>query len=482
MSSFLTIDLGTTTVKTSVIDLEKGLRARHRIKYESIKPSKGYHEQDPNVWWTKIKESVNAVMSKSDIDKGEIVAVTIVSQRGTILPIDSNNKPLHNALTWMDARKPEIKDDQKQLTSGRISLEKILWFKQFKPKIYEETQKFLLSDSYLTLILTGKAVTSPSQAVYLHYDEVKGDYDFDILEDLGIDPSKLPSVKSSTTVVGELNAEVANELGLKTGTPVVLGAGDQQAAALGLGVINKGQAKITLGTGLFIDAPVENRLIDFYDDNLKIFCLPHAIENRWLVEATVPAIGQTLEWFSQNFAGDLKEKALSLKIEPLSLLDEEASEVQASKDNPIFVPLISFGLGSWRNISMHHDRATLYRSILESAGFSSRFFLELITGLGLEIEDIYVEGGGAASKVWLQILSDIVQRTLKIPKAKEYASGLGGAVLAALALREVSDPLSFTSELREITEEVKPSEKDLEVYEHLFEIFTNNLLEEASKI
>lgn len=482
MPNYLAIDLGTSTVKTYIIDIEKGLLGKSVSKYESVSPAKGLHEQNPELWILKIKEGIRESLARAELDRSEIDAVTLVTQRGTVVPINESGEALFNALTWMDNRTPDVPQEIFEKIRRRIALQKVLWFKQNQEDIYEKTYKFVLPDSYLTKFMVGEASSSPSQAVYLFYDEEKRAYDREIYDTLDIDLDKVPEVKESISIVGELTREAANELGLKPQIPVILGSGDQQAASLGLGLFGNGKAKLTLGTGLFIDIPVNNRILDFFDNNFKIFCLPHALPNRWLIEATIPGVGQTLEWFIENYAQSVKENADSLRIEPLTLLDEEAGEILPSKDNPIFVPLASFGLANWRNLSLHHSRAHLYRSLLESAGFAARFFLEVLNGLELSVKEIYVEGGGSASKNWLKIVSDILQRPLKMTRVRDYAAAFGGVIMAANALNEIKNVEDTPKEFFEVVEEITPNEENAAIYDELFESFVNYLMEEASKI
>ncbi len=483
MGHILVIDLGTTTVKTFIIDLEGEILAKNVANYESIVSAAGMYEQDPRIWLIKIKEGVKQVIEKTEkVEKKDIEAITIVSQRATVFPVDRSGEPLYNALTWMDNRKPEINEEKKKLYNHRVTIDKILWFKQYKPEIYKEAEKFLLPDSFLTLYLTGEPVSSPSQGIYALYDPLSGKYEEEKLEELGIEVEKLPTVMDSDKVIGTLKSEVADELGLSTETSVVVGSGDQQASALGLGMLEKNDAKLTLGTGAFVDVVTEEYQFDYYEEATRIFNLPHAVKGKWLIEAVIPGAGTLLDWFINNFAYEEYKKAKTLKITPYSIMDDLASEVSPTTDNLIIVPLFIFGKGSIKNISFIHTRSHIYRGILEGVGYSVRFFVDLIENLDFAIETLRMDGGGANSKIWPKIIADITGKMVAITKPRTDASAIGALILGGKALGYFSSYQSAIDKVVRVSKIIEPDEELSEKYQEIYEQFIDELLSAAQEI
>ena len=483
MSSSLIVDLGTTTIKTYLIDFSGEIRSKHTATYESIVTQKGLHEQNPKIWITAIKEGIKSVIEQAEnIDKKDIEALTFVTQRSTLVPVDESGEPLYNALTWMDNRKPSIGEDKKKLYNHRLPIEKILWFKQELPDIFEKTEKFLLADSFLALKFAGETVSSKTQGVYLLYDATRNKYDEEKLEELGIDVEKLPEVKPSDYIVGTIKPELARELEIRAETQIVIGSGDQQASALGLGMLEPNDTKLTLGTGAFLDVVAKGYLFDYYDENTRMFNLPHAIENEWLLEAVVPGAGTLLDWFVNNFAKEESKKAKALKISPYSILDDQASEVDPTSEGLLVIPLFAFGRGVLKGLSFAHDKKHLYRGMLEGIGYSVRFFIDLIESLEYNVEIIRLDGGGANSKIWPQIIADITGKMVAITKAKADASAIGGLILAGKALGVFSSYEKATDEIVKVWKLIEPNEANNSKYQEIYDQFIDELLNAAQDL
>ena len=274
------LDLGTTGCRTFIFDLAGNIIASDYQEWESFFPTPSYVEQDANIWWDSIKKTIDAAIKKSGIVNSEIVSVSITNQRETIVPVDKEGNPLHNALVWQDRRtvkqvefiKEKVGIDKIYRTTGLtidpyFSATKILWFKDQKPQIYEKTHKFLLVADFIVYKLTGQFCTDFSNASRtMLFDINKLCYSDEIASELGIDLDKMPDTVESGVDIGEITSR---ETQFDKKTMIVTGAGDQQSAALGVGVTSPGEIKCTTGTGSFILAYLNEPK---FDPNKRVLC------------------------------------------------------------------------------------------------------------------------------------------------------------------------------------------------------------------
>ena len=257
------LDLGTTGCRTYIFDIAGTILASDYQEWESFYPQPSFVEQDANSWWASIKKTIEGAIKKSGIDKSEIVSLSVTNQRETIVPVDKDGNPLHNAIVWQDRRttnqveyiRKKIGDEKVYNITGLtidpyFSATKILWFKEKRPNIYQNAHKFLLVSDFIIHKLTGKYYTDHSNASRtMLFDINKLKYSDDIASELEIDLDKMPEVIESGVDIGEI---VSDETLFDKKTLVVSGAGDQQSAALGVGVISSGDIKCTTGTGSLI--------------------------------------------------------------------------------------------------------------------------------------------------------------------------------------------------------------------------------------
>ncbi|MGQ4892791.1 MAG: FGGY-family carbohydrate kinase [Candidatus Njordarchaeia archaeon] len=482
MSYYAIIDIGTTTVKSFLVNDNGEILSKSVKEYKSVSPAPTYHEQNPETWWNLAGETMREALEKKRVDKENIRALSLITQRATLVPIDSNGNALHNAITWMDSRNVDLKEEEKEILIQRVPLRSILWFKRHSSEIYEKSYKFALVDSFFSYKLVGETFSSPSQAIYLYYDPEVKRYNEDVLEKLEVDVEKLPKVIESFKVIGDLEKKAADHLGLKEGTPVIIGAGDQQSSAVGLNLLNHGDAKITIGTGTFIDVVSDKKLFDFYEENAHLFVLPHAIEGKWLLEAVLPGTGALVKWFAENFALTEEREREKSKISVYEILDKKAESVAIGADGLLLIPLFSFGKGLIKNLSFHHTKYHMFRAILEGTSFGARFFVDLIESLDFELSELAVDGGGSNSRLWLQIHSDIMQKKLKLSLAGPNASVVGAAVLASFGVKQHESIESAAKSFVKFVDVIKPDEKSFEVYEELYGIFMDKMLEISEEL
>jgi D-xylulose kinase len=440
------LDLGTTGCRTFIFDIDGTIIARDYQEWESYYPTPSYVEQKANSWWESIKDTIEGAIKKSGIDKTEIVSLSVTNQRETIVPVDKEGNPLHNALVWQDRRtidqvefiKNKIGIDKIYQTTGLtidpyFSATKILWFKDEKPEIYKKTHKFLLVSDYIIYKLTGKYCTDYSNASRTMLFDINNlKYSEDIASQLELDLDKMPDTFESGVEIGEIES---NETSFDKKTLVITGAGDQQSAALGVGVIKPGDIKCTTGTGSFILAYLDKPK---FDPKRRVLCSCHAIPGKWVQEASIFTTGAVLRWFRDEIAAvdcmDIEEEQ-----DPYEIITSEAEKSEIGANGLLLIPhFIGAGAPHWNpysrgilfGLALGHKRKDLYKAVLEGVAFELRKSIDVFREIDIEPKELKLTGGGSRSDLWNQIFADVLGVSC-VRNVIEEATSLGAAILAA---------------------------------------------------
>ena len=441
------LDLGTTGCRTFIFDLSGAIIASAYQEWESFYPVPSHVEQDANAWWEAIKKTSETAINKGGVDVGEIVSLSVTNQRETIVPVDEEGNALHNALVWQDRRttdqvdfiKETIGEDKIYATTGLtidpyFSATKILWFKQEKPQIYQNTHKFLLVSDYIIHKLTGKFRTDFSNASRTMLFDINNlRYSEDIASELEIDLDKMPEAVESGVDIGEIST---NETAFDEKTLVITGAGDQQSAALGVGVIAPGDIKCTTGTGSFILAHLEEPK---FDPKQRVLCSCHAIPGAWVQEASIFTSGAVLRWLRDEVGREECVLAEESGEDPYDLMTAEAKESMIGANGLCLIPhLVGAGAPHWDpfakgvifGLALGHQRRDLYRAALEGVAFEVKKNIQVFKEVGIDPKELKLTGGGSRSDLWNQIYADVLGITC-VRNVIEEATSLGAAILAA---------------------------------------------------
>jgi len=441
------LDLGTTGCRTFIFDIAGTILASDYQEWESIYPYPSYVEQNANVWWESIKKTIESAIKKSGIDKTEIVSLSVTNQRETIVPVDKEGIPLHHALVWQDRRttdqvefiKKKIGIDKIYRTTGLtidpyFSATKILWFKDQKPEIYKKTHKFLLVSDFIIYKLTGQYYTDHSNASRtMLFDINKLKYSDEIASELELDLDKMPDPIESGVDIGEISSE---ETLFDKKTLVITGAGDQQSAALGVGVVSPGKIKLTTGTGSFILAYLDD---PNFDPDKRVLCSCHAIPGKWVQEASIFTTGAFLRWFRDELAYKENMEAVEQNQDPYVIITQEAENSPIGANGLLAIPhLVGAGAPHWNpyarglifGLALGHKRRDLSRAILEGVAFEVRKNIEVFKELGIDTKELMLTGGGSRSDFWSQIFCDVLGISC-VRNVVEEVTSLGAAILAA---------------------------------------------------
>ena len=478
------LDLGTTGCRTFIFDISGSIIASDYQEWESIYPSPSYVEQDANSWWQSINKTIESAIKKSGIDQSEIVSLSVTNQRETIVPVDKEGNPLHNALVWQDRRTTKqvefiaqkVGADKIYKTTGLtidpyFSATKILWFKDNKPEIYKQTHKFLLVSDFIIHKLTGQFVTDHSNASRtMLFDINKLKYSEEIASELEINLDKMPDAIESGVDIGEITADTAFD----QKTLVITGAGDQQSAALGVGVVSPGEIKCTTGTGSFLLAFLEK---PNFDPQKRVLCSCHAVPGTWVQEASIFTSGAVLRWFRDQLGTEECQKADVEGQDPYDIMINEAQESPIGANGLLLIPhFVGAGAPHWNpyakgivfGLALGHKRRDLFRAVLEGVAYEVKKNILVFESLGIIPKELKLTGGGSRSDLWNQIYADVLGITC-VRNIIEEATSLGAAILAASGAALFPDISKAAESICKVDKKWIPDQTNYEFYNRLYE-------------
>ena len=439
------IDLGTSAVKVLVLDAAGMVIGRGEASYPVDRPRPGWAEQDPGAWWAATGVACRAAIA--GLDPRRVAAVGVTGQmHGTVL-LDAAGRPVRPAIIWMDQRSTaEVAEITATVGRDRLigitgsplvtgfQAASVAWCRRHDPHTWDRVRRIALPKDALRLRMTGEWRTDASDASgTLLLDVLERDWSETLLAAAGIDRETLPPVGPSTAGAGTLRSEAAALLGLPAGTPVVAGAGDAPAAALGAGVVGPDTLFLTISTGSQVLVPAPEPRID-PAGRLHTFCAAPGPDEAagWYVMGASLAAGLAMHW--------LRDQVFALGgPDALDRMTAWAQEVPAGANGLLFVPYLlgertphmdSEARGTLLGLTAAHGRGDLVRAVMEGVVFATRDASLALTETGAAPERIVVAGGGSRSPLWLQMIADIHGRPVT-PLATADQSAVGAALLAA---------------------------------------------------
>lgn len=481
----LGLDIGTSTCKGVAINVEGQVLAEARVEHEVLYPKAGWAEQDPEEhWWRGFTTVVKKLVKCRCFKPQRIVGIGVTGLGPNVIPIGDNGRPIRRAILYSDTRSVDeinyVRDNYgdfifqisgNQVTSQTVA-PKILWLKNAERGIFRRTAKILIgSYNYIVNRLTGAFSIDYGTAKWTGlFDGERLCWSDEICEELGIPRKLLPKVCHPTDIVGGVSKDISEKIEVPADTPVVAGALDSGAGTLSAGVIEPGEAVIIYGTTTILKVVIQ----DFKKDprlHSDIHCVKPL---RYFLGGATTTSGAIVRWFRDNF---VRSKGEEGKLGDYRIMDEEASKIPSSglivlpyfmgERTPIFDPLakgVIFGL------TLSHKKAHVYRAILEATGYALLQHLEILRENGIHVKKAYVTGGGARSRVWRQIVSDIADIE------QEYCTSLGApfgaAYLAGYGIGLFKDFRTIKGWVRK--KERNEPRRDLhETYRKYFEVYRN---------
>lgn len=456
MSYFMGIDIGTTGTRAIVVEGETGrVIAGATAEYPLYTPQPLWAEQDPADWWRGTIEAVRGALQKGAAAIGgsvEIAAIGLSGQMHGVVLLDEEGEVLGPSLIWCDGRSQEQCDYITEtvgaerlieLTSNPalvgFSAPKLLWLREHRPEEYSKAAHFLLPKDFIRYKLTREFASEVSDASgTLLFDVENRRWSEWMLRLLEIDERILPKVYESFEVSGHISPEAAEATGLKAGTPVVGGGGDQAAGAVGNGIVRPGLVSSTIGSSGVVFAYAAQPVRDA-GGRVHTFC--HAVPGAWHVMGVTQGAGLSFRWFRDEIAGPLeKEAAENLGLDIYEVLTEQAASAPSGSEGLIFLPYLMGertpildpqARGVWFGLTAAHQRPHLIRSVLEGVAYSLEDCLSILVEMGLPVEEIRASGGGGKSALWRQIQADMFGREVVTVNASE-GPAYGVALLAGV--------------------------------------------------
>jgi len=490
MEYLIGIDVGTSGVKTLLINRQGNVISSATESYPLFTPRPLWSEQNPEDWWNATKSTIKKVLTKSGINTHDIKGIGLTGQMHGLVLLDEYNKVLRPCIMWNDQRTQK----QCDIITSMIGYErllsltgnpvlpgftapKLLWVKKYEPEVYAAVKHILLPKDFIRMKLTGDYATDVSDASGMALLNVKERRWCDeLLSELEIAPEWMPSVVESVDITGTISKTVADELGLYTGTPVVGGGGDQAAGAVGNGIVKSGLVSVTIGTSGVVFAHSDQLAVE-PQGLLHAFC--HAVPNTWHLMGVTLSAGGSLGWFRDVLCEYEKEEAKRTDRNVYDILLEKARKASPGSEGLIFLPYLTgertphpdpTAKGVFFGLSQRHNKSYLIRSVLEGVAYSLRDCLELMKKMDVPIEQIRLSGGGARGQLWRQIMADVFNAEVSVLTSTEGAP-FGAALLAGVGGNVFEDVDEACNTTLNIDLKVSPINENVSQYEEYYNVF-----------
>lgn len=488
MAVYLGIDIGTSGTKTLAIQEDGTILAAATADYPLSHPKPGWSEQNPDDWWQASVKTVRQVLKAGRIRKGDVAGIGLSGQMHGSVFLDKTHNVVRPALLWNDQRTAAECDEITTAAGGRDALiamvanpaltgftaPKILWLRNREPRNFAKTVKVLLPKDYVRFRLTGEFATEVSDASGTLLLDVKNrTWSNELLSKLQLDRSLMPSVYESDDVSGRLTDETATLLGLKPGTPVVGGGGDNAAGAVGNGIVKGGIAFATMGTSGVVFTHSDEMQVDPHG-RVHTFC--HAVRGKWHVMGVVLSAGGSLQWYRNQLGQEETREAKKRKVDPYELITAQAAEAPAGSEGLYFLPYLTgertphadpHARAAWIGLTPRHGRPHLARSVIEGATYAMRDCLEIIEGMHIPVREVRLGGGGAASPFWRQLQADIYRKRCIVTNATE-GPAFGVALLAAVGTGAYKGVPEACKATIQVVSQTKPDTKTSKVYNRYY--------------
>ena len=468
MTALVGLDVGTTGVKAIAVSPDGEVLASATRGYPLSTPRPGWAEQDPDDWWRAARASLAEVTARRDV-----AGIGLSGQMHGLVVLDAEGRVIRPAILWNDQRTAaecaEIEervglDRLLELTGNRaltgFTAPKLLWLRRHEPDVYARIARVLLPKDYVRLRLTGEwAIDAADASGTLLFDVAGRRWSEEVLDALELPPTWFPPVLESPEVSGSC-------IGLLPGTPVAAGAGDQPAAALGVGIDRPGPVSVVLGTSGVVLAALPGYAHD-PSGSVHAFC--HAVPGAWQAMGVMLSAAGSLEWFRDRLAPGLA----------FEVLVAEAESWAPGAEGLLFAPYLAGertphadpdARAAFVGLQLRHDRGALARAVLEGVAFGLRDSLDAVRGLGVDASLGRVSGGGARSPLWLEIVASVLDVPLELTESEE-GSAFGAALLGGVAGGVYSDVHDAVARAVRVRERVEPTPAWRDTYADLLPRF-----------
>ena len=478
MSYFIGIDSSTTATKALLMDEQGAVFAIGRSEYDFESPRPLWSEQSPDLWWDATVVAIREALAQTGIDGDAVAGIGLTGQMHGLVLLDEGGHVLRPSILWNDQRTQAECDEIRRRVgpseliaiTGNDALTgftapKILWVRNNEPEVFARVAHVLLPKDYVRYRLTDTyAIDRAGGSGTILFDLAARDWSPEVAHALDIPMGWLPPTFEGTDVTGVVAEEAAALTGLRPGTPVMAGGGDQAANGVGVGAIAPGVVAMSVGTSGVVFAAADRPVVE-PAGRLHAFC--HAVPGMWHLMGVMLSAAGSYKWFKDTFAPDLTYDELN----------DAAAEVPAGSDGLVFLPYLTgertphpdpLARGAFVGLTVRHELGHMARAVMEGVAFGLRDSVELMAA-EMELGEVRVSGGGASSDLWLRIIADVIGLPVRVVGTAESAAH-GAAMLAAVgagAFDSVAEACDAAVELGEFTE---PG-PDGAVYDEVYRVY-----------
>jgi len=462
----LGIDVSTTATKALLINAQGQVVSSATTPQSLSTPRPLWSEQEPHEWWSGTQQSIRQALVKAHASGEDVAAIGLTGQMHGLVLLDTHGNVLRPAILWNDQRTGEQCDQIRQrIGKSRLiqitgndaltgfTAPKILWVQEHEPQVYAKARHILLPKDYIRYKLTGAfGMDVADGAGTILFDLKQRTWSPEVLQALGIPSEWLPPTYEGPEITGTVTPEAAALTGLKAGTPVVAGGGDQAAQAVGVGCVRPGIIALTLGTSGVVFATTPAPLIE-PEGRLHAFC--HSVPGMWHFMGVMLSAAGSLQWYRDAVYPETNFNDLTAKAEV----------IMPGSEGLFFMPYLTgertpypdpYARAGWIGLTIRHGEEHLTRAVLEGVAYGIKDSFTLIQQAGLgSIEQVRVSGGGAKSALWRQIMADVLDVELVTVNTTEGAA-FGAALLAGVGCGMFATVQAATDQTIQITGQTLP--------------------------
>jgi xylulokinase len=488
--ALLGIDVGTSGTKTLLIDEGGKVLASATCEYPLRTPRPGWAEQDPQQWWEAARATVRQVLSEAGVTGEQVRSVGLSGQMHGSVFLDAAGEVLRPALLWCDQRTaPQCEWITRTVGAARVveltsnpvltgfTAPKVIWLRDNEPDTYARVRKVLLPKDYIRFKLTDAFATEVSDAsgtAMFHVRERR--WATELLDAIDVPAEWMPESFESEVPSAKISTHAAEATGLRAGTPVVGGGGDQAAGAVGSGIVERGIISSTVGTSGVVFAYSDEPAVD---PELRVHTFCHAVPGKWHQMGVMLSAGGSLRWYRDVLASPETDVARTMRVDPYQLITKEAKEAPTGCEGLIFLPYLTGertpypdpnARGVFFGLTLRHDKRHLARSVLEGVAYGLRDSFEILAEMGVPIGQVRASGGGARSALWRQIQADVTGRehvTINVDEGPAF----GAALLAGVGTGVWRDVVEACRATIQVEDACPPLPENTALYDRCYPIY-----------
>lgn len=481
MRYYLGIDLGTSSVKSLLMDIDGNMIGVAQRGYDIIKPEQTWAQQDMQSLWSAVCETLREITGKYAGCMKELDGISFSGQMHGLVPLGRDGVPVREAIIWADQRSTDAireiygiipEEEYRNVTLNLIStgflISSLIWMRRHEPANFEKTAHVLLPKDYIRFRMTGELCTDLSDAAStLVFDTVHMDWAWELIDRLGLDRSLFVPCLEACAPAGRITADCAAQTGLPEGTRVICGGGDTIVQAIGNGVTRPGTMISNIGTSSQIVTIADEPL---YDRSFRTNTFNYAKKGQWLIMGANLSGGVSLKWLKNNVIG----------AEDYEVMDELALKAEPGSGGLLFLPYLSGERTPWNDpdargiyfgLSLKHAQPELVRSTMEGIIFNQKSSLEIFSEMGISCDQVIASGGGARGPVFRQLEADMFDCEVRTNSINEQGC-IGAAIIAAVGCGSFDDYAQACSHIVHLSDEVvEPDPKRHLFYEERYSVF-----------